>query len=178
MLVVRHGERLDDSARVSNEERQETFIQLDEDIPLSKNGKLQARQTGEYLKAKLRELIGSEEYDLTLFSSPYVRCVQTAAGIIIGGGFTQKRILVREELSEFQFNQQADPELMNKLVINTLKQEDFSKAYLDQLPVEINYDRDYDKGTFKMQYPEGFDQCNARYLKFFKSIMYTITPKP
>ena len=119
MLVVRHGERLDDSARVSNEERQETFIQLDEDIPLSKNGKVQAKQTGEYLKAKLRELIGSEEYDLTLFSSPYVRCVQTAAGIIIGGGFTQKRILVREELSEFQFNQQADPELMNKLVINT-----------------------------------------------------------
>lgn len=47
MIVIRHGERLDDINHVTDEERKEPpSIENELDIPLSRNGKQQAIQTG------------------------------------------------------------------------------------------------------------------------------------
>ena len=46
LILVRHGERLDDSNRVSPEERKATKMLNELDTPLSINGKVMAVETG------------------------------------------------------------------------------------------------------------------------------------
>jgi broad specificity phosphatase PhoE len=53
LLLVRHGERLDSSYSVSEEERRATKVANEIDIPLSRRGKEQAVTTGEYIKKML-----------------------------------------------------------------------------------------------------------------------------
>ena len=50
LILVRHGERLDDKYKVSQEEKENTKVENERDTPLSINGKQQAAETGRFLK--------------------------------------------------------------------------------------------------------------------------------
>ena len=117
--MIRHGERLDDSHRVSQEEKDTTKVEYHLDIPLSANGKKQAVETGRFLKSYLEQALGSSsaEFDVQFYSSPYLRCLQTVSGVISG---LRKRgeITVREELSEMQIGNLNDECRIANLVIN------------------------------------------------------------
>jgi hypothetical protein len=70
VYIVRHGERLDNV--------DETFLQTSEtpwNPPLTENGKQQAVKTGKFLKDKNIS---------TIYTSPFLRCVQTTIGILEG----------------------------------------------------------------------------------------------
>ena len=108
-----------------------------------------------------------------MYSSPYLRCLQTSAGVIEGlRGTTTTRIEVREELSEIQngkSNQEAD---IAKLSINQYSEtEAFKKEFLpeSQHSVNICYMKNYDGKPeewpqFKMSYPESLEAFYQRYL--------------
>jgi len=85
IIVVRHGERLDYYLR---DEKESNFLTLPTttrpwDPPLTKRGRLQGRKLGQCLKRVLEENHISEPLT-AVYSSPLVRCCQTAAEVING----------------------------------------------------------------------------------------------
>ncbi len=84
LILIRHGERLDDKYNVSNEEKESTKVENKRDVPLSIRGKQMALETGRFLKTYLSKIGAS--CDVTYYSSPYLRCLQTASGVINGLG--------------------------------------------------------------------------------------------
>eukprot|EP00751_Fragilariopsis_kerguelensis_P034942 CAMPEP_0170941392 /NCGR_PEP_ID=MMETSP0735-20130129/23405_1 /TAXON_ID=186038 /ORGANISM="Fragilariopsis kerguelensis, Strain L26-C5" /LENGTH=299 /DNA_ID=CAMNT_0011347761 /DNA_START=62 /DNA_END=959 /DNA_ORIENTATION=+ len=83
VVVVRHGERLDYVMRDAGD----NWIPTTDrpwDPPLTSNGKEQARTLGKELHKILKDLkLPSSKID-AVYSSPFYRCRQTAAGIISG----------------------------------------------------------------------------------------------
>lgn len=73
LVLVRHGERLDDRYMVSDEERARTTVLNDLDIPLSLNGKNQAVLTGKQIAKQLSDCDKKEQ--IRIYSSPYLRCI-------------------------------------------------------------------------------------------------------
>jgi len=55
LILIRHGQRLDDSFLVTKEERDATKVVYELDIPLSLRGKEQAVITGQFLKGWFAE---------------------------------------------------------------------------------------------------------------------------
>ena len=150
LILVRHGERLDDSNRVSPEERKATKMLNELDTPLSINGKVMAVETGQHIKAFLNEN-GHRDYNVKMISSPYVRCLQTAEGIFRGMEESIKKITVREELSEMQIGSYNNEAQISDLVVNQFlgNEENFLKEYLGTSPehTELFYDRNYEAKT-------------------------------
>ena len=58
LILIRHGERLDDKHNVSNEENESTKVENERDIPLSNRGKQMAVDTGRFLKTYLNKIVG------------------------------------------------------------------------------------------------------------------------
>jgi broad specificity phosphatase PhoE len=56
LILIRHGERLDDRYNVSAEEKENTKIENERDTPLSMRGKEMARETGRFLKTYLSKI--------------------------------------------------------------------------------------------------------------------------
>ncbi len=123
LVLIRHGQRLDDNHYVTNEEREATKVEHPLDIPLSVRGKEMAIETGQFLLKYLKERMNGQECDFLFYSSPYVRCLQTAAGVLNGLGLN-KEIVVREELSEFQLGNNGDNLRIDDLVVNKYKTDD------------------------------------------------------
>ena len=73
LILIRHGERLDDKHNVSNEEKESTKVENERDIPLSMRGKQMAVETGRFLKTYLNKIAGS--FDVKYYCSPYLRCI-------------------------------------------------------------------------------------------------------
>ena len=82
IFIARHGERMDhiNPAWSLNAAR-------GHDSPLSPTGKTQAKELGDYLKARL------QSNDMVVYSSPLVRAVQTARHAIRGMQLTQDPVL-------------------------------------------------------------------------------------
>lgn len=117
-LLFRHGERLD-GMNVTTEEKQATKVINPLDIPLSIIGKEQAFYSGKFFTTWLKEH-GLEIGELKLYSSPYLRCLQTMEGVIRGLDYQEsKEVTVREELSEMQIGSYGDSAKIDDLVINT-----------------------------------------------------------
>eukprot|EP00347_Sterkiella_histriomuscorum_P015654 403356204 len=107
-ILVRHGERLDDISKVTDEERARTKVVTEFDIPLSEKGHQMAYQTGLFIKSKLMELQENDcirhqeeqkdpiksngEWKIKVYSSPYLRCLQTAQHIIKGLNQTEEEL--------------------------------------------------------------------------------------
>ena len=83
IIMVRHGHRLDCNFDAEDEEKQ-IYGQPDlyndvYDTPLSKKGHEKATIVGQFLQEKI--LTRFKKYKVQLWSSPYLRCVQTVCGI-------------------------------------------------------------------------------------------------
>ena len=86
IILARHGERIDDVHKVTDEERQLWKpYDFELDIPLSVNGHLMAQTTGQTISQRVSSLLLNSS-DIKVYSSPYVRCIQTALGIVKGLG--------------------------------------------------------------------------------------------
>ena len=85
LILIRHGERLDDRNNVTNEEKENTKVENERDIPLSIRGKQMAIETGRFLQTSLRKIGAS--CDVKYDSSPYLRGLQTVSGVINGLGW-------------------------------------------------------------------------------------------
>ncbi len=108
-VIVRHAERLDDERLFGSQELEDRKYDYGVDTPLSLEGMEQSVKTGEYLKSFP---------NIRVFSSPFTRCIQTAAGICKGSG-ANPEITILEELSEVhRFNSTAAD--ISKLQVNRL----------------------------------------------------------
>ncbi|CDW87232.1 iq calmodulin-binding motif family protein [Stylonychia lemnae] len=172
LVVLRHSERLDDQHRVSDEERASTKVMHELDIPISQNGHKLAYQTGQVLRGKVGLKVEEikTKWNVKVYSSPYLRCLQTSDQVI--KGLTDEKenidIVVREQLSELQIGGYNHMMKIDDLTINqTNPHEEFLKQYLTPSTV-INYNRDYQNGVYEMKYPEEFKTHYDRYLNFFK----------
>ena len=95
-----------DCSSVPDSEKEERGEQDHElDTYLSCRGFEQAYKTGEYIHSELVKL-GIEDAKVTFLSSPYTRCLQTAAGVHKGLTANAKSmkvggtVTIREQLSE------------------------------------------------------------------------------
>lgn len=70
--MARHAERLDDERLVGSQELEDRKYSYDVETPVSLEGMEQSVKTGEFLKSLP---------NIRVFSSPFTRCIQTAAGI-------------------------------------------------------------------------------------------------
>ena len=127
------------------EERKYSY---DVDTPLSLEGVEQSVKTGEFLKSLP---------NIRVFSSPFTRCIQKAAGICKGSG-ANPEITILEELSEVhRFNSTAAD--ISKLQVNRLGSSEFIRTELDRYQIlqgpsyKINNPRG-DQSKFHMNYPE------------------------
>ena len=87
---MRHAERSDDPE--SDDERQ---IYIDFDCHITREGIQQAKRLGEYLKGIL-----PEDYKVWLYTSPFLRCVQTSLGIISNLDLASDDAKIEDGLSE------------------------------------------------------------------------------
>ena len=115
LILIRHGERLDDSHNVTKEEKESTKVEYELDIPLSIKGRQMAVDTGRFLKEYLNKI--GAEYDISYYSSPYLRCLQTVSGVICGLS-RPGDVKVREELSEMQIGNLNEECRIARLTIN------------------------------------------------------------
>lgn len=109
--LVRHGERADD---LSLEEKIE--FECNWDPPLTNFGKEQAAETGKHLRNFLQE----NNFELVVIeSSPFLRSMQTAAGIAQSLGVKSIKVnYVYSEWLKLQFYPEGNP--IGKLTIETL----------------------------------------------------------
>ena len=100
ILAVRHGQRADDPLAMDS-----VPIELDFDPPLSKNGILQAKLTGRYLRETITniERMSNIPKKVIVLSSPFLRCIQTAIHLADGlASFHKETIYICDEISEIQ----------------------------------------------------------------------------
>ena len=92
LVHFRHGERADDAGR--------TDFPIAHDPPLTELGMKQARLTGEFIKNHLgEEMLAASTIHVA--SSPFLRCLQTSAGVLKGAGIEDTPITVHNNLSEY-----------------------------------------------------------------------------
>jgi broad specificity phosphatase PhoE len=127
---VRHGERCDNSELASEKAR----IELAWDPPLTQIGEEQARLTGRELYNKIKQ--ANLQY-LVLESSPFLRCLQTAAIIAreIGIQSVHVNYLIGEWMKP-AFYPDGDPR--GKLFVETLPREEIERKWLHGIRVN-NY---------------------------------------
>ena len=113
VFLVRHGERIDKVMKELYSYKGKVNML---DPILTETGVRQARETGEFLKAHLEKLVEKEGRDfeeVIIKTSPFIRCVQTAANIAseldkdiftVDWGFS-------EFLGEYLFDEDPIPKL-------------------------------------------------------------------
>lgn len=84
IIVVRHGERLDYALRDSGSANWVATAKRPYDSPLTNHGEEQAATLGRHLASELKRL--GYPSASTIYSSPLLRCRQTAAGVRLGLG--------------------------------------------------------------------------------------------
>jgi broad specificity phosphatase PhoE len=97
IFAIRHGQRADDPLA-----KDLVPIELEFDPPLSKNGILQAKLTGIYMREMIERMKGGPKKVIVL-SSPFLRCIQTAINLADGlANFHKETIYICDEIAEIQ----------------------------------------------------------------------------
>ncbi|CAI2377121.1 unnamed protein product [Moneuplotes crassus] len=196
IILVRHGERTDDPERE---------VQLDTDEPevkydchLTDKGKNQAFQTGEFIK---ESIIGQNRLkifpsDIKVFTSPFLRCIQTAHNVIKGLDYKIPDITIDDRLGEFLMKSWFDgiEKPLAHLTIDHMKHSYFQKKYLgeekmlgftryygkdatptsEDLVAEEDEQESFNKmeSNSEIKYPETYSDMYYRYSGFFNHIIY------
>ena len=113
LYIVRHGERAD----LNGTEEDKKNIRLKFDPNLTENGKLQAQTTGKFIDLNLESTYSKKgiKYNVIIISSPFLRCLQTAANIAKNlKNVQQKTIFIEDKIGEimssrwFEYNVNPD----------------------------------------------------------------------
>mmetsp|Transcript_873 Transcript_873/g.1967 ORF Transcript_873/g.1967 Transcript_873/m.1967 type:complete len:404 (+) Transcript_873:242-1453(+) len=79
LVVIRHGERLDEADRIAWSKQKTEATRYD--APLTAAGWRQATAVGKKVKASLRQAFGADRPRIVVFSSPAARTMATAAAV-------------------------------------------------------------------------------------------------
>ena len=167
IFLIRHGERGDIRFRKSKH----LFCEVSFDTAITDLGKLQGETTGEYL-----QLIGniSNLSEIEIFSSPFLRTIQTAAHILKGiinatKAEEDKKLQpiieivngLSEELSTHLFK--INP--LSELLIRSQDKSKIEKNYLEGINYEDANAEEYP------EYPERRKDTKSRYFGCFEQII-------
>lgn len=177
LIAVRHGQRADDPLA-----KDSVPIEIEFDPPLSKNGILQAKLTGRYLRESIAviERMANEPKKVVVISSPFLRCIQTAINLANGlASFHKETIYITDEICEIQKTKFFKKEVLQDL---HFRQEKATQSYY-QLPEgqtftlkEKNF---YKKSTSTSNFnfvkntpsfPESIHDCSLRFKQARKNI--------
>lgn len=123
VITVRHGARLDINAK-DDQEIEDCGGRHEFDTPLCFHGHEQAHQTGLFLADVIKNLKDKRPIEVKLWSSPYLRCLQTGCGVFnalneLLGETKPKVINITEYLAEAQMSgYYNDTARMDDLFIN------------------------------------------------------------
>ena len=197
IILVRHGERSDDPEREVQSENDSKDPDVKFDWHLTDKGSQQAFLTGKFIQ---ENVIGQNKLkilpsDIKIFSSPFLRWIQTASAIANGLDSKIPNITIDDRLSEFLLKSWFDgvDRPLNHLTINHVKNSTFQKKYLgeedkvkltrfygkDATPTEddINIEEE-ESGICQMEsntwirYPETYSDMFYRYSGFLNNIIY------
>ena len=134
IILVRHGERSDDPEREILSENDRLEPQVKFDCHLTDKGSKQAFQTGEFIKEQIIEAnnLDFTSSDIKVFTSPFLRCIQTVSEIIDGMGYKVPNITINDRLGEFLLKSWFDSieKPLAHLTINHVKHSKFQQNYL------------------------------------------------
>ena len=132
-LVVRHAERCDNSELQEEHDK----VEVEWDPPLTAIGLLQAQETAKFLV----EFLIHNKIDLVVIdSSPFLRCLQTAASIADTIGIKTIHInYLACEWLKGKFYPNGNP--IGKLLVETLPEREFVPKYLGQAKVNLSNQR-------------------------------------
>ncbi|KAK9685790.1 hypothetical protein K7432_015370 [Basidiobolus ranarum] len=165
---IRHGERLD---FVNSNWVYTTTTPYDP--PLSDLGEKEALKTGRYLRDLAQESFdtfvkGQNKTRYVIYSSPFLRCAQTAEGILQGIGSSRYSETVggirlepalSEWISEEYFTEQIPDSLISSCketcITNNVPLNLTHKPYLNHLP----------------EFPESYDQLTQRFNNFLERLV-------
>lgn len=196
IILIRHGERTDDperSVQLSSDEPEVKY-----DCHLTQVGQEQAFTTGEYIKTNVIEQNRLKIYpsDIKIISSPFLRCQQTAHGVVQGLGFGTSEITLDDRLGEFLMKSWFDgiERPLSHLTIDHMKHKEFQKRYFgseselkvtryygkdavpteDDLVTEEKEGQGFEKveGSTEIKYPETYSDMFYRYSGIFNSVIY------
>lgn len=170
IFAIRHGERIDDPS--VTQKLPHSIISFDP--PLSKNGKMQAKATGDFLDNYIHylEIITNRPKNITILTSPFLRCVQTAAQISKKiKDFKKNRIYVCDEVCEILKTKFYDRNVIPELLVKQSHEKEVKireKINLKHKKLQKLICR-----QSKIHFPENIDQCCRR----FKSAVIDIYSK-
>jgi broad specificity phosphatase PhoE len=198
IVLVRHGERSDDPERDVDSLNDYAEPEVKFDWHLTDKGRKQAFKTGEYLKSSVFDQNGLKlkSSDIKVFTSPFLRCIQTASEICKGIEHSIQEIIIDDRLGEFLMKSWFDgvEKPLAHLTINHVKQSKFQQKYLgkenlykltrlygkDATPTaeDVNVFEDDECGVTSMEsnstikYPETYSDMFYRYSNFINEVIY------
>jgi broad specificity phosphatase PhoE len=199
IILVRHGERCDDPEREIVGENDSAEPSVKFDCHLTDKGRRQAFQTGEYIKECVIEQnkLKIKSSDIKIFSSPFLRCIQTASEICEGLGYNIPGITLDDRFGEFLMKSWFDSveKPLSHLTLNHIKHSSFQKKYLgregrfkftrfygkDGIPTAADVkvaeeDKDNEmmvmESNSEIKYPETYSDMYYRYSGVVNQVIY------
>ncbi|CAD8055006.1 unnamed protein product [Paramecium primaurelia] len=169
LLFIRHGERAD---MVDNpDERKKVLLKFDP--PLTEKGEYQARITGQQLRKELEEFtkqkqIAFQDLSINFISSPFLRCIQTAA-ILMKQIPNNSNLYIQDEIGELMYSHSFKQNILMQLHINTLQHPILTNDYIDG--ILITREKFIKTKLIQPIYPEEYDQCQLRVGKFLQELL-------
>jgi broad specificity phosphatase PhoE len=195
IILIRHGERSDDPERELRSDIDSTEPEVKFDCHLTDKGMKQAVKTGEFIKESVigQNRLKIKSCDIKVFSSPFLRCVQTASGICQGLGFKIPEITLDDRLGEFMMKSwfQSVERPLAHLTLNHVKNSTFQRKYLggegkykltryygkDATPNDGDVNVEDEainimESNTEIKYPETYSDMYYRYSGFINNIIY------
>lgn len=170
IYVVRHGERGDDAIDPTEKEK----MIAEYDPHLTKLGFLQAQAAGKEIlrftddftaKANLK----TKDLKYIVVSSPFLRCIQTAANIVNSIGLDKiynGKIYLESGASEIMSKKWFKETINEDLLIKKLNKEELTTM----IGAEYTWGLGPEKVIVQPQYPEDFQQFCDRFETFYNAV--------
>lgn len=199
IILVRHGERCDDPEReiIADIDRMEPIVRFD--CHLTEKGRKQAFQTGEFIKDHIISMnkLNITNSDIKVYTSPFLRCIQTMDGILDGLGYTIPNITIDDRFGEFLMKSWFDSieRPLSHLTINHTKHSKFQETYFgredkykftrfygrDMTPIDLDVNADEEgsnnivtnmESNTAIKYPENYSDMYYRYSGVINEVIY------
>jgi len=175
-ILVRHAERADDPTIEEAIRKKQDEIVLEYDPQLSRpTGKQQAIKIGKELHSALFDLLGPSmlsQAEIYVFSSPFLSCIETAAGIMKPFGLS--KLNVQDVLADlmmkgwYPLNEDPFMGLSTKLYQN---KEMFTQFLKSQYEITVDdFEIEYKRTPKDVSYPETAEASQQRYSLFYRTI--------